>query len=236
MHMLIDQLVVDERRDLIDALKRRQPDCTISQFEYLAAAVSLSNAVNKNRPDVVVVDTAWLHLSALLQRILQMNDCWPTHVVYASSTADEIFRVQVAHRASAGHLDLKLPIDQLVKQLCEMASNKKGGKSDHLWTTVPLPPMVDDPENTAADDIDREILNLVSVGMQDADIAAVIHASPQTVKNRISAMLERSGLRNRTQLALMHTNQAVGDAVTRSLRLRTTTPQADYAAKTNVMG
>ena len=59
--------------------------------------------------------------------------------------------------------------------------------------------------------------SLICVGMQDVDIANVVHLSTQTVKNRISAMLERSGLRNRTQLAWMQANQAVGDAVSRSL-------------------
>jgi len=70
---------------------------------------------------------------------------------------------------------------------------------------------------TARDAIDREILDLVSVGMQDADIANVVHASTQTVKNRISAMLERSGYRNRTQLAWAHSNEVLADAMVRSL-------------------
>ncbi|NCZ68458.1 MAG: DNA-binding response regulator [Acidimicrobiia bacterium] len=56
-----------------------------------------------------------------------------------------------------------------------------------------------------------------------------MHLSTQTVKNRISAMLERSGLRNRTQLAWMQSNQAVGDAVSRSLRHRARRTDADYA-------
>ena len=53
--------------------------------------------------------------------------------------------------------------------------------------------------------------------MQDNDNAHIVHISPQTVKNRISAMLERSGLRNRTQLAWLHHNHEVADAVRRSL-------------------
>lgn len=233
MYVLIDQLVANERQDLVEALSRARPRCVVSEFDYLSAAVSTGNAVKTGPPDVVVVDAVWLHLSGLLQRILQMNDSWPTRVVYASPRADDVFRVQVAHRTFACHIDLTLPVEHLVTRLCEIASIKMAPSNDHLWTTVPLPPVVDDPVDTAADDIDREILSLVSVGMQDTDIAAVIHASPQTVKNRISAMLERSGLRNRTQLAGMHTNQAIGDAVSRSLQLRAGQQMTQHAATTH---
>lgn len=220
MQMLIDQLVIDERPDLIEALEHLEPRCVVAPFEYLAAAVSIADAINDARPDLIVIDAVWLHLSALFQRILQINKCWPTPVLVASTSVDDVFRVQVAHRSFAGHVDLQLPIERLVTLLCDVAHRDVATAETHLWTTVPLPAVIDDISDTATDHYDREILDLVSVGMQDADIAAVIHLSPQTVKNRISAMLERSGLRNRTQLAWMHTNSAVGDAVTRSLKRR----------------
>jgi DNA-binding CsgD family transcriptional regulator len=77
--------------------------------------------------------------------------------------------------------------------------------------------MANDLSHTPHDDFDRQILGLVCVGMQDADIACVVHLSTQTVKNRISAMLDRSGLRNRTQLAWMQANQSMGDAMSRTI-------------------
>lgn len=51
-------------------------------------------------------------------------------------------------------------------------------------------------------DTDREIALLISQGMTDKDIAAAVHFSVQTVKNRVSKILTQVGAANRTQLAV----------------------------------
>lgn len=53
------------------------------------------------------------------------------------------------------------------------------------------------------DVIDREIVRLISRGYADREIAQWVFLSPQTVRNRVSRLLERSGARNRTQLAVL---------------------------------
>lgn len=50
---------------------------------------------------------------------------------------------------------------------------------------------------------DREIALLVSRGLTDRDIAAAVHFSVQTVKNRVSKILTQVGVANRTQLAVL---------------------------------
>jgi DNA-binding NarL/FixJ family response regulator len=59
------------------------------------------------------------------------------------------------------------------------------------------------------DQIDFDIGRFVSMGIADRDIASLVHAAPQTVRNRISAILERSRLVNRTDLAVHHRDFAV---------------------------
>lgn len=51
-------------------------------------------------------------------------------------------------------------------------------------------------------DTDRDIAILISRGMTDRDIAAALHFSVQTVKNRVSRILTQIGAANRTQLAV----------------------------------
>ena len=55
-----------------------------------------------------------------------------------------------------------------------------------------------------AREVDREILSYVCDGLTDREIADRVYLSPQTVRNRISAMLQRCGKSNRTQLAIMY--------------------------------
>ena len=57
------------------------------------------------------------------------------------------------------------------------------------------------------DDLDREIVAMVAVGQSNHEIANCIHLSYQTVRNRISRILDDSGIRNRTQLASIYLRQ-----------------------------
>ena len=52
-----------------------------------------------------------------------------------------------------------------------------------------------------ADEVDRRIVPMIVAGYTDREIADVLHFSHQAVRNRISRLLMRSGIRNRTQLA-----------------------------------
>ena len=56
------------------------------------------------------------------------------------------------------------------------------------------------------DQTDFEISIRVATGATDREIARDLRLSGQTVRNRISGLLSRSGCRNRTELALMHAN------------------------------
>lgn len=217
--MLVDELVVSHRPDLLESFIRHRSDCVVQSFDFLTAAVSIARAAHVSPPDIVVVDAVWLHLAELLHRILEVSGCADARIVIASSHLDEVFKAQSAHRGFTWQLDLAQPSDLIVRQLCELSA--EAPRQDILqWNSIPLPAMVSSSSDTARDLIDREILDLVSVGMQDADIADVVHASTQTVKNRISAMLERSGYRNRTQLAWMRSNDAVAEAMIRGLAQR----------------
>jgi DNA-binding NarL/FixJ family response regulator len=64
-------------------------------------------------------------------------------------------------------------------------------------------------------DTDREIALLISKGLTDKDIAAAVHFSVQTVKNRVSKILTQVGAANRTQLAVfVATTHDLNDAST----------------------
>lgn len=54
------------------------------------------------------------------------------------------------------------------------------------------------------DDIDEDIVRLITAGLNNNEIADRVFLSVQTVRNRISRMLEVSGARNRTHLSSMY--------------------------------
>ena len=81
-----------------------------------------------------------------------------------------------------------------------------------LTERTPDPADSDDSRDTA-DSIEgllgereREITALVAEGLDNRDIAARLFLSEGTVRNRISAILDKLGLTNRTQLAILWLN------------------------------
>lgn len=98
----------------------------------------------------------------------------------------------------AGCVDFKWPARDVVREL------------DVLRLRRSVSPEVTDscaPASSAGplchDDIDRRIAAYITMGMSDRDIGAKVFLSSQTVRNRVSRMLERSQVRNRTQLAMV---------------------------------
>jgi DNA-binding NarL/FixJ family response regulator len=49
---------------------------------------------------------------------------------------------------------------------------------------------------------ERDILRLLAQGLSNKEIAAQLHLSEKTVRNRVSEILSKLGLHNRTQAAI----------------------------------
>ncbi len=49
---------------------------------------------------------------------------------------------------------------------------------------------------------ERDILSLLAQGLSNKEIAAQLHLSEKTIKNRVSEILSKLGLHNRTQAAI----------------------------------
>ena len=58
---------------------------------------------------------------------------------------------------------------------------------------------------------ERRILKFVIDGCTNEEIAARVHLSTQTVKNQVSALMAKIGVRNRVQLAVYAVRQKLLD-------------------------
>lgn len=225
MLFLIDRAITVEFPELLRASNEHCTRVEVRTFDFVGAASSISSAFSDECPKVVLVDRVWLHLAWYLMQILhsgagRRETCQPGMLVVGAKHVDEVLRVQVLHRGFDDCVELARPARQVIARLIQMQYEPPTTSPDYQWNSLPLPAAVSHPNEISRDDIDVAILDLLTVGVQDADIAAVVHISTQTVKNRISAMLSRSGLRNRTQLAWMHSNNALGVAALREMQTR----------------
>jgi DNA-binding NarL/FixJ family response regulator len=63
---------------------------------------------------------------------------------------------------------------------------------------------------------DSAIMQLIAIGLDNAEIAEKLHIAPKTVKNRIGQIYAKYGVHDRTKLALMTKGHAIyGDLTTR---------------------
>ena len=97
-----------------------------------------------------------------------------------------------------GCIDLKLPAHDLVNQLHTLWE-----QSMRAHESIAISTMKRAAESPCHDDIDRRIVAYITLGLSDREIAAKVHLSSQTVRNRVSRILVRTHLENRTQLAMM---------------------------------
>lgn len=112
--------------------------------------------------------------------------------------------VQAAQAGLDDVVDLSDDVDALLKNLRDSLSGRRSLGSHPLWRTVAPPRDVNTIASPYRDVIDREIVSMIAVGLTDDEIAKGVYLSCQTVRNRISRMLERSGARNRTHLASVY--------------------------------
>lgn len=97
--------------------------------------------------------------------------------------------------------DLDGPLEGFVEQLERIVSSPAEGVAEpdliDVYTSV-----IDSRVIATMDAVDEGIVNLVAEGLSDKQIGSALGLSPQTIRNRVSRMLNDSGLRNRTELAV----------------------------------
>lgn len=144
-----------------------------------------------SRPDVLLIDIQMPGTSGLdaAREILATDPA--ARILFLTTFADQSY---IAQAVMAGQVVLGAEVL---------------GK---LTERTPDPADSDDSRDTA-DSIEgllgereREITALVAEGLDNHDIAARLFLSEGTVRNRISAILDKLGLTNRTQLAILWLN------------------------------
>lgn len=159
------------------------------------------------QPDVLIVSSGWLIVSAMLLRLLELGNSSNSRRLLASGQIDNVLKVKAVHHGFHDVVDVSAPVEQVFETIQLTHNGFSSLDNDRLWNIIGRPAPLPNISLIPKDKDDLTILDLMRIGLPDRDIAKVISMSHQTVRNRVSAMLERSGLRNRTEMAWMFTNQ-----------------------------
>lgn len=167
-----------------------------------------------SRPDVLLIDIQMPSTSGLdaAREILATDPA--ARILFLTTFTDQSYIAQAMGLGAKGYL-IKQDVAAVGPALqAVMAGQVVLGAEvlGKLTERTPDPADSDDSGDTA-DSIEgllgereREITALVAEGLDNRDIAARLFLSEGTVRNRISAILDKLGLTNRTQLAILWLN------------------------------
>lgn len=219
MRVLLGTVVVETSPGLIQYFYDHDPDSRVEGWIPNGSVGASVEKLSDFQPDVLVLYPGWLVLNSVLLRMLDLSGCRHTRRVLASEEMNNVLKIEAAYHGFFDVLDLGRSDAVLFDALRDVHAGVSSLDSDRLWRTVDRPSSRVDVSLVPRDEFDRSILELLRMGLGDREIADVVCLSSQTVRNRVSAMLQRSGLDNRTHLAWTYTNAKLVDGMFRHLDL-----------------
>ena len=185
---------------------------TIEVVGDVADGTEVLGALDRHRADVVLLDVRMPKLDGL--RALELIRSQPTPpAVLMLTTFDTDEHVGRALRSgAAGFIVKDTPPAEIVRSI-ELVAAGEGtlspGVTKRLIDRLSEDAGAQARRRDAVERLDalaprdREIAEAIGQGSSNAQIAAELHLSVSTVKNRVSAMLGLLGMENRVQIALL---------------------------------
>jgi len=197
-----DQALV---REGIQALLALEPEISV-----VASASDGEEAVARiaaTRPDVVLLDMRLPKLSGIevLQRLSASKDLPPTIIL---TTFDDDSTVVEGLRAGArGYLLKDVSLSELVRAIRDVAAGRTAVQplvserlARGLESSVSDFPRLEPPDPLTEREV--EVLRLMTGGYSNREIARALHVAEGTVKNHVSSILSKLGVRDRTRAVL----------------------------------
>lgn len=217
-------LIVDDQALLREGFRKLlelEPDIetvdTASDGESALAAVERQHA-NQTPPDVILMDIRMPRMDGI-SAIRALKTRWPDAHILILTTFDDTDMIYSGLRAGAlGYLLKDITSEQLANAVRAAARGEvllQPNIADKVFAALNQPPsphLPAAPSKPAAPPIggaveelterEREILLLVARGATNREIGEALFITEGTVKNHMSNILSKLGLRDRTQAAL----------------------------------
>lgn len=203
-------LVVDDQtivRDGIVGLLRLS-----GRIDVIGAAADGRKALELleiERPDVILLDLRMPVLDgiAVLHELGRREDPPPCLVLTTFQDDEQV--LQALRAGARGYLLKDVSLDDLVAAVETVAA---GGSMvfssvtqrllDRLGAPDPVAAPTDLPVHIELTTREREVLRMLVGGFSNKEIASAMHLAPGTVKNHVSTLLAKLGVRDRTRAVL----------------------------------
>ncbi|MEI5906385.1 response regulator transcription factor [Bacillus spongiae] len=202
--MTIKVLIADDhhvvRRGLVFFLKTQKDIEIIGEAQNGKEAVSLANELN---PDVILMDFIMPVMDGVeATRIIKQNEP-KISIIMLTSFADQEHVIPALEAGASGYQLKDIEPDELVKSIRQVV---EGEKSLHPKATSQLlTKMIKPDQKNRLDDLTKremEVLQQLTKGKSNKEIAASLFITEKTVKSHISNIFSKLDVADRTQAAL----------------------------------
>lgn len=159
-------------------------------------------------PDVVLMDIQMPGGDGLsaAEKILAADPA--ARVVFLTTFSDDDYIVRALRLGARGYL-IKQDVATIAPALRSVMAGQSVLEGEVLARAAALSadgvrPSRGEPEMRGLTEREREVVRAIADGMSNAEVAAALYMSEGTVRNHISAILAKLGLRNRTQIAVYY--------------------------------
>ncbi|MEE8675254.1 response regulator transcription factor [Tractidigestivibacter scatoligenes] len=160
------------------------------------------------KPDVVLMDIQMPGGDGLsaAEKILAADPA--ARVVFLTTFSDDDYIVRALRLGARGYL-IKQDVATIAPALRSVMAGQSVLEGEVLARATALSvdaarPRRGEPEMRGLTDREREVVRAIADGMSNAEVAAALYMSEGTVRNHISTILAKLGLRNRTQIAVYY--------------------------------
>jgi DNA-binding NarL/FixJ family response regulator len=207
--LMIRILIVDDQaliRDGLRSLLEAQPDLqVVGDAEHGADALDQIQTLVRlaTPPDIVLLDIRMPVMDGVAAT-QQITAKFPNiRVLILTTFDDEEYVSQAIRYGAKGYLLKDTPSKDLaiaIRSVHEGYTYLGPGLMAKALTSRSIPASM--PENNDLTPREQEVLALLCQGAENREIATALFISERTVKNHITNILTRLGLKNRTQAAL----------------------------------
>jgi len=156
------------------------------------------------KPDVLLMDIRMDLMTGLEAAEIILKEDQAAKILFLTTFLDDEYIIKALQLGAKGYL-IKQNFESLVLSLREVEAGQNVFGQD-IVTKIPGLMTIDHREQPSYDlsDKEQELIEGVAQGMSNREISESLYLSEGTVRNRLSIILEKLNLRDRTQLAIFY--------------------------------
>lgn len=209
---MIKVLIADDQeliRQSLQIILNNEPDFEV--IDSVANGLEVVRSVRKNKPDVILMDIRMPEMDGVICTQIIKENYSDIKIIILTTFDDDEYVFNALKYGASGYLLKGISMKELsdairkVYQGNAMINGDIASKAVKLFSKMAqsnLTIQVDEKQSDSLKENEWQIIVQVGSGLSNKEIAVKLNLSEGTVRNALSTILSKLGLRDRTQLAI----------------------------------